>query len=110
MSGGATHSSYSSVQATNALQGTSINGGYNSFSFISQVPLGSDPDGCSQNVNWKVPRRPNTLFTGGTEVLRLIKNAIQDGPQQDGVFVITGLGGLGKSEVCLKIANEMRSE
>ena len=110
MSGGATDSSYSSVQATNALQGTSINGGNNSFSFISQDPLRPDPDDDTQNVHWKVPRRPNTLFTGRTDDLRRIENAIQDGPQQDGVFVITGLGGLGKSEICLKIANEMRSE
>jgi nucleoside-triphosphatase THEP1 len=35
---------------------------------------------------------------------------MRDNPQQDRVFVITGLGGLGKSEICLKIANEMREE
>ncbi|PVH91622.1 hypothetical protein DM02DRAFT_677987 [Periconia macrospinosa] len=107
---GATPSSYSSVQATNALQGTSISGGNNSFIFISQVPLGPDPDDGTRNVHWKVPRRTNTLFTGRRDVLGRIKNAIQDDLQQDGVFVITGLGGLGKSEICLKIANEMRSE
>jgi len=110
MSAGTTPSFYSAVQATNALQGTGISGGNNVFNFISQVPLGPDPDDGTRNVYWKVPRRTNTLFAGRTDVLGRIKNAIQDGPQQDGVFVITGLGGLGKSEVCLKIANEMRSE
>lgn len=108
MSGGATPSSYSSVQATNALQGTNISGGTNNFLF--QVPPEPDPDDGTRNVHWKVPRRLNTLFTGRTDILSRIKNAIQNDPQQDGVFVITGLGGLGKSEICLKIANEMRSE
>ena len=110
MSGVAAPSSQASVQAANALQGFTINGGHNKFSFTHQEPSRPDPDNGTPNVHWKVPRRTNTLFCGRTKLLGRIKCAIQDDSQRDGVFVITGLGGLGKSEICLKIANEMRSE
>jgi nucleoside-triphosphatase THEP1 len=39
-----------------------------------------------------------------------MKDVMQGDPQRDEVFVLTGLRGLGKGEVCLKIANEMRQE
>jgi hypothetical protein len=104
----------SSVQATNALQGFRIHGGNNAFNFAHPPKSRSHPDDSNpdvyRNVHWNVPRRTNPLFTGRTEVLGRIKKVIQDDSNRDGVFVITGLGGMGKSEICLKIAHDMRSE
>ena len=67
------------------------------------------------NVHWLVPRTVNNNFTGRTEVLAKIMDAIQsdhctaDAKQQQR-FVITGMGGQGKSEVCLKTADMVRQE
>jgi hypothetical protein len=61
-----------------------------------------------------VPRTVNDLFTGRTELLGRIQDALRGGGTQCAEkqkrFVITGLGGQGKSEVCLKVANLMREE
>ena len=62
------------------------------------------------HVHWKVPRRINTLFTGRTKLLERVKDAMRSEKLEQKVFIITGLGGVGKSEICLKIANEMRQE
>jgi Heterokaryon incompatibility protein (HET) len=62
------------------------------------------------NVHWKVPHATNRLFTGRTEVLERVKNVMRRDVPDQKRFIITGLGGLGKSEICLKIANEMRQE
>lgn len=52
-------------------------------------------------------------FTRRTEVLAKIKDAIQNnhcatGAKQQQRFVITGMEGQGKNEVCLKIADMVR--
>lgn len=64
------------------------------------------------NVHWTVPRAANGLFVGRKELLKRIEHALL---QNDSVshtttrrFVITGLGGLGKSEICLQFANQAR--
>lgn len=61
-----------------------------------------------------VPRTVNTLFTGRTELLKRIQMALDgkstSSPTTQRIFVITGLGGLGKSEVSLNIANLMREK
>jgi hypothetical protein len=66
------------------------------------------------NVHWMVPRAVNTLFTGRTELLDQIQAAFRENststPKTQRRFVITGLGGLGKSEVSLNAANLMREE
>ena len=66
------------------------------------------------NKHWLVPRGVNKLFTGRSETIDRIKEAIQDDSAQNAekqkVFVITGLGGMGKSEICLQIANILREE
>jgi putative protein kinase ArgK-like GTPase of G3E family len=59
---------------------------------------------------WVVPRSVSTLFTGRTEVLSKIKNALRKESEQQRRFVITGLGGQGKSEICLKIVDQLRTE
>ena len=65
------------------------------------------------NVHWCIPRPVNGLFTGRTEVLEKIRNTLcqsrkSTNREQQSRFVITGLGGQGKSEICLKVADLMR--
>ena len=70
--------------------------------------------GLTGNVHWIVPRTVNNLFTGRSELLEKIKTALVGNKTQHAEvqkrFVITGLGGQGKSEVCLKAASLMRNE
>jgi hypothetical protein len=98
------------ILATNALQGFTFSGGNNAVTFASRDPTSLNRDDETGNVHWKVPRRVNTLYTGRRELLDRIKNAMQGESQHDNIFVITGLGGLGKSEICLKVAYETREE
>jgi hypothetical protein len=65
------------------------------------------------NVHWVVPRTVNILFTGRSELVCRIQNALRNddlATTKQKRLVITGLGGMGKSEVCLKVANLMREE
>jgi hypothetical protein len=66
------------------------------------------------NVHWMVPRAINTLFTGRTELLDRIQEALRGNstsdPETQRRFVITGLGGLGKSEVSLHAASLLRNK
>ena len=61
-----------------------------------------------------VPRAVNDLFTGRAELLARIQQAlhidITSKPAKQRRFVITGLGGQGKSEVCLQVASFMQEE
>lgn len=61
-----------------------------------------------------VPRAINNLFTGRTESLRRVQKALRNDQaihsDTQRRFVITGLGGQGKSELCLKVASLMREE
>jgi len=77
-------------------------------------------DGClpetdqCDNMHWRVRRPITSLFTGRTELLDRIRSVfrVRNDPnsQKQQRFVITGMGGLGKSEVCLQIANLLREE
>ena len=64
----------------------------------------------SKNIHWWVPRSVNTRFTGRTEILQRIESALTQpaSSKQQRRFVITGIGGQGKSEICLKIADQVR--
>ncbi|TVY32372.1 Kinesin light chain [Lachnellula occidentalis] len=63
------------------------------------------------NIHWMVPRAINNLFTGRTKLLDRIQEAMRDNrANNQRRFVITGLGGQGKSELCLKVASLMREE
>jgi putative protein kinase ArgK-like GTPase of G3E family len=61
-------------------------------------------------MHWYVPRQVNTLFTGRKDILQRIEIAITTNKSslQQRRFVITGMGGQGKSEICLKIADLVR--
>jgi hypothetical protein len=58
-------------------------------------------------------RSVNTLFTGREDTLDSIESAIRRSLNDTESyiqrrFVITGMGGQGKSELCLKVASSMR--
>jgi tetratricopeptide (TPR) repeat protein len=60
-----------------------------------------------------VPRTVNSLLTGRGEVVERMRSALRDyGPDatRQQRVVITGIGGIGKSEVCLKVADLVREE
>lgn len=60
-----------------------------------------------------VPRPTNDLFTGRTDLLLRIQEALHNhasSADKQKRFVITGLGGQGKSEICLKVASVMREQ
>jgi len=65
-------------------------------------------------MHWNIPRTVNSLFTGRTELLETIEKALLS--QSSGnkntqrIFVITGMGGQGKSEICLQVANFVREK
>ncbi|OCT52689.1 hypothetical protein CLCR_09605 [Cladophialophora carrionii] len=72
---------------------------------------GSGP--ASGNVHWVVPRSPNTLFTGRRDMLdmleRTVRAAVQHGWDSNQCrVVIAGLGGQGKSEISLQLAQRVR--
>jgi adenylylsulfate kinase-like enzyme len=61
-----------------------------------------------------VPRPVNKLFTGRGELLLRMQKALRydqtSSLDKQRTFVITGLGGQGKSEICLQVASQMREE
>jgi hypothetical protein len=67
----------------------------------------------AENVHFLVPRNANPLFTGRSEILNRIIDSItsdeDNNPTEQKRFVLTGLGGQGKSEICLKVADQVRS-
>ncbi|KIW10708.1 hypothetical protein PV08_11672 [Exophiala spinifera] len=68
----------------------------------------------SGNIHWMVPRSSNTLFTGREEILesleRNVRAAVQHGSRTYQCRIaISGLGGQGKSEICLQLAQRVQS-
>jgi primosomal protein N' len=65
------------------------------------------------NVHWTVTRSINNLFVGRDDLLNTIEESIRHTLQDVNAtgqqrFVITGMGGQGKSEICLQLANRVR--
>jgi hypothetical protein len=98
------------TQGDNVIQGLTLSGGNNTINFGSQSHLRPDQKKHSVNRHWRVPRKTNSIFTGRAKLIERIKNEMRNSETDDKVFVITGLGGLGKSELCLRIAKDMRQE
>lgn len=65
-------------------------------------------------MHWIVRRTLNSLFTGRTELLDRIQGAFRVDKaletKEQKRFVITGLGGQGKSEICLRVMILMREK
>ncbi|KAL8856208.1 MAG: hypothetical protein Q9178_007173 [Gyalolechia marmorata] len=67
----------------------------------------------SQNCHWTVYRSRNPLFTGRDDIVReletTIRNAVKGPSYIDQCsIVISGMGGQGKSEICLQLAHRVR--
>ena len=72
-----------------------------------------DENNSHRNVHWVVPRTINSLFTGRTGTTNDIKEALESSrctTKSRGIYVVTGIGGQGKSELCLQVANMVRQE
>jgi hypothetical protein len=62
-------------------------------------------------MHWIVPRLINPFYTGRRDVLDKLRQQLcgtETGEQKR--VVIWGIGGCGKSEVCLKFADENREK
>jgi hypothetical protein len=63
------------------------------------------------NVLWVITRPSNSLFVGCSGIMTTIEESIQQRATTEQLrFVITGIGGQGKSEICLQLANRVRSQ
>lgn len=78
--------------------------------WTNQGRLDPDREQSTGNMHWKVPRMINNLFTGRVKLLERIKHAVRKDILEVKVLVITGMGGLGKSEICLRVTNDVRQE
>ncbi|KAH7109288.1 hypothetical protein B0J11DRAFT_449159 [Dendryphion nanum] len=72
----------------------------------------SGPSPSTNNTHFMVPRAPNALFAGREGVIKRIIQSLSPSNQlnKQKRFVITGLGGQGKSELSIKIADLLREE
>ncbi|RFU34865.1 hypothetical protein B7463_g1450, partial [Scytalidium lignicola] len=62
-----------------------------------------------KNFHWRVPRSVNPHFTGQKEILTtLCEQLCNTEIEEQKRFIIYGMGGSGKSELCLKFAEENR--
>ncbi len=63
---------------------------------------------------WIVPRSASRVYTGrgdiGERLAQVLSFDPATPPKQQRTFVIVGVGGTGKSEVCLKFAEDHRDE
>ena len=67
------------------------------------------------NKHFEVPRNPSSVFTGREEIGKRLRSHCLPSTtlnlqQQQKRFVIYGLGGSGKTQVCLKFAEDHREE
>ncbi|KAF7504364.1 hypothetical protein GJ744_002421 [Endocarpon pusillum] len=65
-----------------------------------------------KNEHWIVPRGSSTHFTGRASVIEEVQDRLCNPPREfeskQRRFVIVGMGGIGKSEICLKVAENVR--
>ncbi|KAK5089459.1 hypothetical protein LTR70_005958 [Exophiala xenobiotica] len=73
----------------------------------------SGPSAKPGHVHWIMPRTANPLFTGRQDLLKELEHIVRDavhcpwGRSQCRI-VISGIGGQGKSEICLQLARRLR--
>ncbi|KAL9631987.1 MAG: hypothetical protein Q9204_003984 [Flavoplaca sp. TL-2023a] len=77
------------------------------------LTINNEEPSTSQNCHWTVSRSRNPLFTGRDDIVReletTIRNAVKDPSYTDQCsIVIYGMGGQGKSEICLQLAYRVR--
>lgn len=79
----------------------------------NHTPCAIDSTNSHGNVYFQVPRTLNSLFTGRTELLSRIQTVLCSDTtfaKKQKRFVITGLGGQGKSEICLQVADLLKDK
>ncbi len=64
----------------------------------------------NSSVLWNVPYRRNTFFTGRKQVLDLLYNAFHSGKTASQAQAISGLGGIGKTQIATEYAHRYHSE
>lgn len=67
----------------------------------------------SYPIHWTITRPANPLFTGREELLAelegIARDVVENTSRQDpSCIVISGMGGQGKSEICLQLARRVR--
>ena len=61
-------------------------------------------------MQWNIPRYTSGSFVGRTDVLGDVERKILNGKSESQRrYVITGVGGMGKSEICLRIIDKTRN-
>lgn len=68
-----------------------------------------------QNKYYEIPRNPSSVFTGREEICDQLKesclpSSTLDTQRRQKIFVIYGLGGSGKTQLCLKFAEDHREK
>lgn len=65
-----------------------------------------------KNKYWVVPRGSSALFTGRAGVVGKLEQVLRSSSVKDEIgqnrYVLVGMGGVGKSEICLKVAEIVR--
>ena len=66
----------------------------------------------TQNDSLSIPQKPNSsaLFTGRKDIIEKLKNHFArqgHGGKQRKFFLLYGMGGIGKTQICLKFVEEM---
>jgi tetratricopeptide (TPR) repeat protein len=59
---------------------------------------------------WNVPRERSPIFTGRARLLELIQEDLADGPPHPRMAVLTGLGGVGKTQIAVEHAFGRRAD
>ena len=74
----------------------------------------SDKDRVISDVVIPLVPNPSTRFTGRTEIIAKLKERLcaspKDGVQKRKYFLLHGMGGIGKTQICLKFIEEMSEQ
>ncbi|OBT53876.1 hypothetical protein VE04_06248 [Pseudogymnoascus sp. 24MN13] len=85
----------------------------NTYNAHCHIPFAIDSADSRGNVYFQVPRTVSSLFTGRTELLSRMQTVLlgdTSSSKKQKRFVITGLGGQGKSEICLQVADLLKDD
>lgn len=67
----------------------------------------------AENIHWLVPRSASPFLIGRAKitsnVIGSISPILDETPACQKRFILTGIGGQGKSEICLNVVNQVRS-
>lgn len=106
------HSDLQSIQAQRDEEMKKLDSMHDDIRAIKDVTV---PDArLTPSKLFLVPRSVHSLFTGREEVLEKIYGLLDSSQSaaqtRQRRMIITGLGGQGKSEICLKVAEQMQNE